>query len=79
MEEAMPKVRQVLKHVSVETAQRKRKCHRTSTHAIPKGAICLVIKDEASGGSKNYCTECAEPILKNVEEDLARLRFELGV
>jgi hypothetical protein len=39
----------------------------------------LVIKDEASGGSKNYCTECAEPILKNVEEDLARLRFELGV
>ena len=76
----MPKVKQVLKHVSVEEAQRKRKCYRKpSAHEITNGEVCLVVKDEASGGSRNYCPECAEPILDQAQEDLDTLRAQLGV
>lgn len=76
----MPKVREVLKHVSVEEAQRRRKCHRkTATHVIAKGDVCLVVKDESSGSSKNYCPECAEPILDRAQGDLDALRAHLRV
>ena len=76
----MPKVREVLKHVSVETAQRKRKCYRKpAAHEIAMGELCLVIKDGASGGSSNYCPECAAPILDQAQSDLDRLRNELNL
>jgi hypothetical protein len=76
----MPKVRQVLNHLSVELAQRKRKCYRKPTaHEITKGELCLVIKDSASGGKSNYCPECAEPILEQAQKDLDRLRVELNL
>jgi hypothetical protein len=76
----MPKTRQVLKHVSVEAAQRKRKCFRKpDAHEITRGELCLVIKDDASGGKSNYCPECAEPILDQAQIDLDRLRAELGI
>jgi len=76
----MPKVREVLKHVSVETALRKRKCYRKpAAHEITRGELCLVIKDSASGGSSNYCPECAEPILDQAQKDLDRLRVELRI
>jgi hypothetical protein len=74
----MPKVRNVLKHVSVEPAQRKRRCYRKpAAHEITNGELCLVIKDSASGGKSNYCPECAEPILEQAQKDLDRLRVEL--
>jgi hypothetical protein len=74
----MPKVKQIMKHVSVEEALRKRKCHRKPTaHTIAKDEVCLVVKDEASGGSRNYCSECAEPILDQAQDDLDTLRAEL--
>jgi hypothetical protein len=77
-EEAMPKVRQVLNHLSAEPAQRKRKCYRKpAAHEITKGEVCLVITDSASGGKSNYCPGCAEPILEKVQKDLDRLRIEL--
>lgn len=76
----MPKTRQVLKHVSVETAQRKRKCYRKpNEHQIMKDELCLVIKDGASGGKNNYCPKCAEPILNQAQTDLDRLRVELSL
>jgi hypothetical protein len=76
----MAKVKQVLKHVSVEAAQRKRKCFRKpNAHEITKGELCLVIKDGASGGKSNYCLECAEPILDQAQGDLDRLRVELSI
>lgn len=76
----MPRTRQVLKHVSVEAAQRKRKCYRKpDTHEIARGGLCLVIKDAASGGKSNYCPECAEPILDLAQNDLDQLRAELGI
>jgi hypothetical protein len=74
----MPKTRQVLKHVCVEAAQRKRKCYRKpSTHEITKGELCLVIADSASGGRSNYCPECAGPILNQAQNDLDQLRVAL--
>jgi hypothetical protein len=76
----MAKVKQILKHVSVEAAQRKRKCFRKpNAHEITKGEFCLVIKDGASGGKSNYCPECAEPILEQAQGDLNRLRAELSI
>jgi hypothetical protein len=76
----MPKVRDVLTHVSVETADRRRICHRNrNEHSIAKGNVCLVIKDAATGGKKNYCTECAEPILTDAQSRVAELLSQLGL
>jgi hypothetical protein len=50
----MPQVRRVLGACSIETAQRKRVCHRDrKRHAIERGTDCLVIRDPVSGSSKN--------------------------
>jgi hypothetical protein len=76
----MPKVREVLAHVSVETAERRRICHRNrESHAIAKGEVCLVIRETASSGSKNYCRVCAAPILGQAVQDLVDLRGALGL
>ncbi|MDX2093063.1 MAG: hypothetical protein SFX73_34795 [Kofleriaceae bacterium] len=72
----MPQVRSLLKDVTIEVAERKRKCHRDKRHAIAKGETCLVVIDEL-GGKKNYCETCAEPILSKVEADLRALRSAL--
>jgi len=78
----MPKVKAVLGHLSVETAQRKRSCSRhksgKAAHLIVKDEACLVVK--SSDGSKhNYCRESAEEILDLAENDLAALRKSLGI
>lgn len=75
----MPKVREVLGHVSVETAERRRVCHRNREHTIAKDEACLVIREPASSGSKNYCRVCAGPILAQAAQDLADLRAALGL
>lgn len=75
----MAQVRRVLGAVLVETASRRRICHRARTkHAIAQGEVCLVIKDSASGGSKNYCRSCAQAILDQAADDLRELRDSLG-
>jgi hypothetical protein len=75
----MPQIRHILGAVFVETASRKRICHRDRrNHAVAKGEPCLVIKDGASGGSKNYCTTCGLEILDQAAEDLQRLRDRLA-
>lgn len=75
----MAKVREILGHVSVETAKGKRICHRNRrAHSIAKGEPCLVIREPASGGSKNYCVSCAAAILKCAEADLKRLHQHLS-
>lgn len=74
----MAKVKQVLRHVSVEMAKGQRKCYRKpNVHVIPKGEVCLVERE--SGSSRNYCAECAESILDTAEDDLNRLRAELQI
>lgn len=74
----MPKVREVLGHVCVETASGKRKCHRNDAHAIPRGAQHLAIYEATSGGRKNYCPECARPILERAFVDLQSLVAQLN-
>lgn len=69
----MAKIRDVLKHVSVEVASRKRKCHRDSKHTISGGTSCLVIKEGMMAGSKNYCSTCAVEILTVAEAKLLQL------
>jgi hypothetical protein len=64
----------------VETAARKRICHHNrKKHEITGGTECLVVKDPASGGSRNYCPECAAEILDRAEEDISALRAQLSL
>jgi hypothetical protein len=75
----MPKVRRVLGVVSVEEAKRNRNCyHDRRKHSITAGEHCLVIRDPASGGKKNYCVECGNAILDAAADDLSRLRSDLN-
>lgn len=78
----MPQVKAVLGHVSVETAQRKRKCSRhksgNAAHPIIKDEACLVVKD-SDGPTHNYCQDSAEDILDLAANDLAALRKALGI
>ena len=75
----MPQVRRILGACTVETAQRCRICHRArKKHPIEKGTACLVIKDPVSGGTKNYCPQCALAILDQAADDLQALRDQLS-
>jgi hypothetical protein len=75
----MPQIRHVLGAVSVETAARKRLCYRDrKKHQVSKGELCLVIKDGASSGSKNYCVPCGLAILDQAADDLQQLRDQLA-
>lgn len=74
----MPQVRRVLSACSIETAQRRRVCHRDrKRHSIERGTRCLVIKDQVNGNTKNYCPECAVAILDQASDDLQALRNAL--
>lgn len=71
----MPKIREILGHVSIQTAARKRKCTRKpDKHAIAKGESCLVIKGGTYNAEQSYCGECASAILDKAEQDLSHLR-----
>ena len=75
----MPAVRQLLRHAKIETAAGKRKCHRKQNeHKILKGDVCLVIRGTDSR-AKNYCVECALPILDQARHDLNALATGLGL
>jgi hypothetical protein len=76
----MPKIRRVLGACMVVMAQRRRICHRDrKNHAIEKNTPCLVIKDPGgSGGTRNYCPQCALAILDQAADDLQALRDQLS-
>jgi len=75
----MGSFKRLLRSVSVQTAQRRRKCHHDpNRHAIAAGTRCLVEKDPASGNSRNYCPSCAGSILDRAELDLEALREALA-
>jgi len=75
----MPKLRDVLTHVEVETASRKRKCHHSNKHSIPQGDECLVVHGGAYNSGKNYCIECAEKMLDLADKRFAEIRNQLGL
>lgn len=75
----MPKTREILGHVSVQIAGKKRKCARNpSKHSISKGQPCLVIKGGTYNAEKSYCGECAADILDLADEQLKQLRIDLA-
>jgi hypothetical protein len=75
----MPQIRRILGTCTIETALRVRVCHRDrKEHSIEKGTRCLVVKDPASGGTKNYCPQCALAILDQAADDLQALRGQLS-
>lgn len=65
----MPAVKNVLKHVSTETAGRKRKCWRSNTHLIAKGDLCLVVV-EGPTDKTTYCAVCARLIIDRARQEL---------
>jgi hypothetical protein len=74
----MAKVRQLFNTATIKVAKRRRICHRNRRkHSITAGQPCLVLKDPASGISRNYCVECATAILDRAQTDLDALREEL--
>jgi hypothetical protein len=73
----MPKVRDILVHVTVEEAVRKRKCHRSGAHRVAAGEVCLVVREAL--GHKQYCRECAAPILDLAAARLAEIRKAVGL
>ena len=75
----MAKVRQLLGRATIETAQRRRICHRNRTkHLIAAGENCLVVVDSGgTGASKNYCALCAAAMLDCAQADLDDLRSGL--
>lgn len=75
----MAKTRDLLVHVSVEVAVKKRRCHRNREHAVIAGKSCLLVKERSGLGSKNYCEKCAREILEAANRKLARLNQELGI
>ena len=73
----MAKVRDLLVHVKVETAKRRRKCRRNKRHSILRGHVCLVVVESPPKRYRNYCTVCATDILAQASAKLARLTAEV--
>lgn len=73
----MPKVRDILGHVSVEQAQRQRKCRRHNTHKVPKGEMCLVIATKDTDDAYSYCMDASKKILDAAWTRLHSLYAEL--
>lgn len=75
----MPKIRDILVHVSVETAKAKRGCHRTRTRTIEKGEPCLVVKTGPMNSPYSYSSENAKPMLDSAWRKLDSLYAALGL
>ena len=75
----MAKIRQILKHVSIDIAKGKRRCRRNGQHIIEPGEHCLQIRDEGSPYCRNYCKNCATPILQLCANQLAVFQSSLGL
>jgi hypothetical protein len=75
----MGRTRDILGHVNVEIAQRQRKCHRSrGKHNIPKDTAHLAVKVGPFAARKNYCADCAGPILHRAKTRLAEMERALN-
>jgi hypothetical protein len=76
----MPQVKDVLKHVLVETAGARRKCyHKPKLHTINKGEYCLVVNDVSGRVKRSYCASCAEEIVKLSESRISDIKQALRI
>jgi hypothetical protein len=72
----MAAIKNILKHVRVEQAQRKRCCERNrANHPIKKGDYCLVVQNGQD--APNYCAQCATQILRLAQATLDDLKKTL--
>ena len=69
----MPKVRDILVHVKVETAQRQRRCRRDAKRKIPKGEQCLVVSSGQPRTVYSYSREYAKQMLDHAAKKIAEL------
>lgn len=73
----MAAVRDIITHVEIEVALRKRICHRNKKqHSIAAGQKCLAVH-EHDGGRKNYCLPCALEILTKAKATLLMLEQDI--
>ena len=75
----MPKIRDILVHVSVEEAQRQRKCRRNTSHMISKGEMCLVVKTNPTNDDYSYSIIPAKEMLDLAWVKLNNIYDELGI
>ena len=75
----MPKVRDILIHVSVEEAQRQRKCRRNTRHTISKGEMCLVVKTNPTNDDYSYSLIPAKEMLDLAWTKLKSIYASLGI
>ena len=75
----MPKLRDILVHVSVEQAQRQRKCRRDTNHVIAKGEMCLVVKTNPTNDDYSYSRKPAKAMLDAAWHKLKSLYASLGL
>ena len=74
----MPAVKDVMRHVTIEVAGKKRKCYRQpNKHVIIKGERCLVVADGPQDRS-TYCVCCAAEILQLAQSRLTDLSQDMG-
>jgi hypothetical protein len=73
----MAAIRDIVAHVDIEVAERKRICHRNRRkHSVLSGQKCLAIH-EHDGGRKNYCLPCAIEILGKAKAKLFALEQDI--
>jgi hypothetical protein len=75
----MPKIRDILVHVSVEVAQRQRKCRRDTARIIAMGEHCLVVKTNPTNDEYSYSKEHAKPMLDLAWHKLRSIYAEMGL
>jgi hypothetical protein len=75
----MPKIRDILIHVSVQEVQRQRKCRRETSRTITKGERCLVVKTNPTNDDYSYSKEHAKPMLDLAWGKLQTIYAALGL
>lgn len=74
----MAQIRDILINISVGTAIRSRKCHRSRKHKIEAGQAFLSVRESSGLGSKNYCKDCAQAILETAKGKMEAVFKEVG-
>jgi len=73
----MSQTRDVLGHMSIDTAIRRRKCYRSAKHQVYPGENFLLIRESYTLGFKNYCKQCAREIIVAADKKLTELTHKL--
>lgn len=74
----MAAVRDIVTHVAIEVALKKRICHRNrKKHVVLQGQKCLAVYGDG-GDRKNYCPLCALEILTKARARIVLMESELG-